>query len=209
MKLLTLDINFVGTRKKIKRKIQITDDYNLNCLHIAIQELFYFNYDLEHEFEFNNVVYLPEAEHDFANLVEMQKVLQEEMDKLISKEVDIDQLFNTDKTYQDDCTTKLHQLKLSVGDSIEYTYDKDNNYEFTIELVQTNPASKSKIAIVDLKGKFIPQGLDVETYNNLKELKSGEAYEQLVELEKSFDKKLLKQNVESLIPTTTLYDEAN
>lgn len=206
MKLLTLEINLVGARKKIKRKIQITDDYNLNALHIAIQEMFYFNYDQEHEFEFKDVVYLPECENDFAQLTEMQNLLKEEMDILTDKGVDIEQLFNTKKVYKDDCSTQLVALNLTVGDSIDYTYDSDNNYEFTIELVQTNPAEKSKIAVVDLKGKFIPQGLDVDSYNLLKEQKSGDEYEMLVALEKTFEKDLVVENVSQIPPTATMYE---
>lgn len=206
MKLLTLDINLVGARKKIKRKIQITDDYNLNCLHIAIQELFYFNYDLEHEFEHNNKVYLPQVEYDFDKLLEMQNTLREEMEKLSEKNVDIEHLHNTNKVYIDECTTTLADLNLTVGDSFDYTYDQDNNYEFTIELVQTNPASTSKIAIVEFKGKFIPQGLDVETYNQLKESKNGEDYDYLVQLESEFDKDLITANVSMLSPDTTIYE---
>lgn len=206
MKLLTLEINLVGTRKKIKRKIQITDDYNLNALHIAIQEMFYFNYDQEHEFEFKDVVYLPECENDFAQLTEMQNLLKEEMDILTDKGVDIEQLFNTKKVYKDDCSTQLVALNLTVGDSVDYTYDSDNNYEFTIELVQTNPAEKSKIAVVDLKGKFIPQGLDVDSYNLLKEQKSGDEYEMLVALEKTFEKDLVVENVSQIPPTATMYE---
>lgn len=206
MKLLTLDINLVGPKKKIRRKLQITDDFNLNCLHIAIQEMFYFNYDLEHEFEYKDVVYLPAADHDFANLIEMQKVLQEEMDKLTEKGVDIEQLFNTKKEYKDDCTTTLSALNLAVGDSLDYTYDQENNYEITIELKQTNPASASKIMVVDYKGKFVPQGLDVDTYNRLKEVKSGEEYEMLVALEATFEKDVVSENVSQLQPTTTMYN---
>lgn len=206
MKLLTLDINLVGARKKIKRKIQITDDYNLNALHIAIQEMYYFNYDQEHEFEFKNIVYLPECENDFDKLAEMQNLLKEEMDILTEKGVDIEQLFNTEKQYKDDCSTKLEQLNLAVGDSVDYTYDSENNYEFTIELLQTNPAEKSKIAIVDIKGKFIPQGLDVDSYNVLKEQKNGDEYEMLVALEKTFEKDLIIENVSQIPPTATMYE---
>lgn len=206
MKLLTLNINMVGARKKIKRKVQITDDYNLNALHIAIQEMFYFNYDLEHEFEYHDVVYLPAVEHDFAQLYEMQTVLKEEMDKLVQKGVDIEHLHNTKKTYKDDCTTKLADLDLAVGDCLEYTYDQENNYELTIELAQTNPATTSKIAVVEIKGKFIPQGLDVDSYNRLKEVKSGEDYEMLVSLEKNFEKDLIIENVSQITPETTMYE---
>lgn len=205
MKLLTLDINMVGPRKKIKRKIQITDDYNLNALHIAMQEMFYFNYDQDHEFEFNDIVYLPAAEHDFAELVAMQKVLKEEMDILIEKGVDVENLYNTEKQYKDDCTTKLADLNLTVNDSFDYTYDQENNYEFTIELIQTNPATASKIAVVEIKGRFVPQGLDIDTYNLLKEAKSGDEYEMLVNLEKTFEKDLVIENVSQLQPDTTLY----
>lgn len=207
MKLLTLEITLIGTRKKMKRKLQITDDFNLNALHIAIQEMYYFNYDQNHEFEFKDVVYLPAAEHDFANLLEMQSVLKEEMDKLLEKGVDIEQLHNTNKVYKDDCTTKLADLNLAVGDSIDYTYDDDNNYELVIELVQTNPAKDSKIAVSEIKGKFVPQGLDVDSYNRLKEMKSGEEYEMLVSLENTFEKDLVIENVSQLTPTTTLYEE--
>lgn len=206
MKLLTMNINMVGVRKKIKRKIQITDDYNLNALHIAIQEMYYFNYDLDHEFEFKDVVYLPAAEHDFTQLKEMQTVLKEEMDKLVDKGVDIDHLYNTEKNYKDDCSTKLADLNLAVGDSIEYTYDQENNYELTIELLQTNPATTSKIAVVEIKGKFIPQGLDVDTYNRLKEMKSGEDYEMLINLEQSFEKDLIIENISQITPKTTMYE---
>lgn len=205
MKLLTLNINMVGPKKKIKRKIQITDDFNLNALHIAMQEMFYFNYDQDHEFEFNDIVYLPAAEHDFTELVAMQKVLKEEMDALVEKGIDIENLYNTEKQYKDDCTTTLADLGLAVNDSFDYTYDQENNYEFTIELVQTNPASASKIAVVELKGKFVPQGLDVDTYNLLKDAKSGSEYEMLVNLEKTFEKDLVIENVSKLTPDTTLY----
>lgn len=206
MKLLTLDINLVGTRKKIKRKIQITDDYNLNCLHIAIQELFYFNYDLNHEFEYNEVVYLPAEDHDFNELIGMQKTLKEEMDKLLDKGVDIEHLHNTEKKYKDDCTTKLCDLNLEFGSIVEYTYDIDNQYEITIELVATNPAKASKIEIVDIKGKFVPQGLSVDSYNQLKETKTGEDYEMLTDLESQFEEKLIRDNVSSLMPDTTMYE---
>lgn len=207
MKLLTLNINMVGVRKKIKRKIQITDDYNLNALHIAMQEMFYFNYDQDYEFEFKDVVYLPAAEHDFNELNEMQKILKEEMNALLDKGVDIENLYNTEKVYKDDCTTKLADLNLEVGDSIDYTYDQENNYEFTIELGQTNPAKESKIAVVETKGKFIPQGLDVDTYNRLKEAKSGDEYEMLVNLEQTFEKDLIVENIGQLTPDTTLYEQ--
>lgn len=205
MKLLTLDITLIGTKKKIKRKLQITDDFNLNALHIAIQEMFYFNYDLDHEFEFNNIVYLPENEHDFNQLQEMQKSLKEEMDILVDKGVDVDNLFNTEKEYKDDCSTLLSSLNLVSGDSIDYTYDQENNYEFTIELVQTNPAKASKIAVTDIKGKFVPQGLDVDSYNLLKEAKSGEQYEMLAQLEASFEKELVIDNISKITPLTTMY----
>lgn len=205
MKLLTLDITLIGTKKKIKRKLQITDDFNLNALHIAIQEMFYFNYDLDHEFEFENVVYLPECEHDFNQLQEMQKNLKEEMDILVDKGVDVEHLFNTEKAYKDDCKTTLASLNLASGDSIDYTYDQENNYEFTIELVQTNPAKASKIAVTDIKGKFVPQGLDVDSYNLLKEAKSGEQYEMLAQLEASFEKELVIDNISKITPLTTMY----
>lgn len=206
MKLLTLNISMVGVRKKIKRKIQVTDDYNLNALHIAIQEMYYFNYDQDHEFEFKDVVYLPAAEHDFNQLHEMQTVLKEEMDKLVDQGVDIEHLYNTHKEYKDDCTTKLADLNLTVGDSIDYTYDQENNYELIIELAQTNPATASKIAVVEIKGKFIPQGLDVDTYNRLKETKSGEDYEMLAALEKNFEKDLIIENISQITPQTTMYE---
>lgn len=206
MKLLTLDISLIGTVKKIKRKIQITDDYNLNALHIAIQEMFCFNYDLEHEFEFKNVVYLPKIDHDFDELENMQTILSEEMEKLIENGVDIENLYNTKKMYKDDCTTTLSALNLKVGESFDYTYDQENNYEIVIELIQTNPAKESKIAIVDIKGKFVPQGLDVEMYNQLKSQKSGEMYNQLIEFEEVFDKKIIIENVETITPSTTMYE---
>ncbi len=206
MKLLTLEINFIGTYKKIRRTLQITDDYNLNALHIAMQEMFYFNYDLEHEFEFNNKVYLPAIEHDFESLYEMQKSLTEEMQLLKDKDVDIEHLFNTKKEYLDDCVSTLASLNLSVGDSIDYTYDQENNYEFTIELKQTNPAKTSKINLSEAKGKFVPQGLDVESYNQLKQLKSGDEYQMLCDLEAEFDVKLIENNISQLEPTTTMYE---
>lgn len=206
MKLLTLDINLVGTKKKIKRKVQITDDYNLNALHIAIQEMFYFNYDQEHEFEFNNNVFLPEAEHDFTELAEMQSSLKAEMDILVDKGVDIENLFNTTKAYKDDCSTKLSDLNLAVGDSFDYTYDQENNYEITIEILQTNPATASKIAVVDIKGKFVPQGLDVDSYNRLKEMKKGDDYEMLVNLESTFESDLIIENISQITPDTTMYE---
>lgn len=207
MKLLTLDISLVGPVKKIKRKIQITDDYNLNALHIAIQEMFYFNYDLDHEFEFNNTVYLPKVEHDFDKLYEMQNLLKEEMNILKDKGVDIEELYNTEKKYCDDCSTTLATLNLNVHDAIDYTYDSENNYEFIIELIQTNPASQSKIEVKEIKGKFVPQGLDIDTYNRLKQEKQGTDYEMLVNLESEFDKKVICENVASILPTSTLYEE--
>lgn len=206
MKLLTLDINLVGTVKKIKRKIQITDDYNLNALHIAIQEMFCFNYDLEHEFEFKNIVYLPKIDHDFDQLENMQAILSEEMDRLIKNGVDIENLYNTKKVYKDDCTTTLSALNLKVGESFDYTYDQENNYEIVIDLIQTNPAKESKIAVIDIKGKFVPQGLDVEMYNQLKSRKSGEMYNQLIEFEEVFDKKIIIENVGAITPSTTMYE---
>lgn len=206
MKLLTLEINLVGTRKKIKRKLQITDDFNLNALHIAIQEMFYFNYDLEHEFEFKDIVYLPQAEHDFTELASMQESLKQEMELLKSKGVDIENLYNTEKVYKDDCSTKLVDLQLAVGDTLEYTYDQENNYEFTIDLLQTNPASTSKIAVVEVKGKFVPQGLDVDSYNRLKEIKSGDDYEMLVNLEATFEKDLVIENISKITADTTIYE---
>ncbi len=206
MKLLTIQISLVGTHKKINRKVQITDDYNLNAVHIAIQELFYFNYNLEHEFEYNDVVYLPAIENDFTKLYNLQQTLREEIDILVEKDIDVMHLYNTNKKFEDDCTTKLEELNLKVGDCIEYTYDHDNTYELILELLQTNPANSSKIKLVDYKGKFVPQGLDIDTYNKLKTVKSGIDYEQLSELEHTFDIKLAKQNIESLLPTTTMYE---
>lgn len=209
MKLLTIDIKMVGPNKKINRRLQITDDYNLNALHIAIQEMFYFNYDQEHEFEFKNIVYLPAAEHDFKELKSLQDALHEEMARLQAKDIDIDSLFNTQKVYKDDCKTTLKDLGLTANDSFDYTYDQEHNYEFVIELVQTNSAKRSKIAVIDFKGKFVPQGLDIDSYNRIKAEKCGEDYEALVSMEKEFDKKIVMENVSGLQPTTTLYDEKN
>ncbi len=206
MKLLTIEICLVGTVKKIRRRLQITDDYNLNCLHIAIQEMFYLNYEQEHEFEFNNKVYLPACEYDFKQLLQMQEELTKEMKQLQMQGVDIEHLHNTNKSYHDDCTTTLADLQLNVGDSIDYTYDQENQYEFTIELMQTNPATKSKLKLTEVKGKFVPEGLDVDTYNQIKQAKDGEQHEQLKQLEAMFDANLIANNINQLLPTTTMYD---
>lgn len=206
MKLLTLEIELLGTIKKIKRKLQITDDFNLNALHIALQEMFYFNYDLHHEFEFNNNVYLPKNEYNFTELEEMQSLIKKEMDILKEKGVDTSNIYETPKKYYDDCTTKLKMLNMQFGDVLEYLYDEENNYCITLKLIQTNPAKTSKINLFEIKGKFVPQGLDIDEYNKIKEKKEGKQFAELVAMENEFDAKMITHNVSMLTADQTLYN---
>lgn len=206
MKLLTLEINMVGTSKKLSRKIQITDDYNLNCLHIAIVEMFYLNYESDYEFEYLEKVYLPGAEHDLVELTNISTELTNEMEQLKSKDVDLENLNNTSKIYLDDCSTRLCDLNLKTNAIFEYTNDQELLYEFTLKVVATNPASVSKIKIVEFKGKFVPYGLDVEMYNNILTDKAHPDYSQLIELLASFDGKIVSGNVHSLLPDSTMYN---
>lgn len=205
MNLLTFEINLVGTHKKIRRKLQITDDYNLNCLHIGIVEMFYLNYESEHEFEYNNQVFLPAVDHDLSELTNISYELSEEMQLLVDKQVDIKDLSNTAKIYLDDCTTLLADLNLQVNQGIEYTNDQQFMYEFTITLVGTNPAKTSKIALKEIKGKFVPYGLDVETYNQIISNPEHSDFQELTNILDDFDTQVISENINSLQPDMTMY----